>query len=43
MREILENHNLGFEEILNSSVLNQTSNFYSIFDPPQAFVIVELN
>lgn len=33
MREILENHNLGFEEILNSSVLNQTSNFYFYFRP----------
>ncbi|WP_017852169.1 hypothetical protein ACO1KB_11680 [Leptospira interrogans serovar Szwajizak] len=32
-REILENHNLGFEEILNSSVLNQTSNFYFYFRP----------
>ncbi len=29
--EILENHNLRFEEIINPSILNQTSNLYFYF------------
>lgn len=33
MSEILENHNLRFEEIINPSILNHTSNLYFYFRP----------